>query len=377
MGRFLGIRATTTLLNLSTYSVIRAACTGSQGSDQLTATGPFVPGQRLFIIQIQGTNHGKSEDNYVVSYAAGVITLLFPLEQNYSSASTNRAQVIVVPEAGKVIGSLTVPAWDGSTGGTFVISCSEFRGTILANGGNGNLYSGGDDTLIGGGTGGGFRGGYGERRDPFQNRDARGQQGEGYLGAGTESHLANANGGGAGIANHTSGRSGGGGGGNASGGGGGQATEATYSQGGLAVGTADLSGGIYLGGGGGGGGGHNHVGSGASGGGIIGVYAQKIIEATLRANGGVGAYDNESVTSGGGGGAGGTIFIRAMAIINSIGLFSVNGGGSGPPGSGSAGGAASSGRIRIEACSLSPTTGYPGVNQIGGHVYCGSSVQII
>ena len=180
MARFLGIGSGSSgIIALGSYTPVNVTCSGTSGATSLSATGSFSAGDRLFIHQTRGTSAGVYEDNRVASYSTGTITLVHPLENTYTDSGASQAQVVVVKEASSVTGSYTIPAWDGDTGGLFVMACSgTFAGTVDA-------------------TEKGFRGGAGQSSNS-------GYQGEGSGGAGSVAATANGNGGGGGQRSSTS-----------------------------------------------------------------------------------------------------------------------------------------------------------------------------
>lgn len=280
MSRYLGLgEGSDSTVNLSSYTQIVASCSGSSGSTSLTATNAsFSAGQRIFIHQSRGTGAGAYEDNKILSYVAGTITFVHPLENDYTDSGASQAQVVVVPQATDVTGSFTVDAWDGDTGGLFVIACTgTFSGTINANGK-------------------GFRGASGV------SQNTHGKNAEGSVGAGGSGvNTANGNGGGGGdgASVGVGGPIGGGAGGGygTAGEDGGGSGGGTGGSGGLQVGSTDMTSTIFLGGGGGSAGAGNNSTSldGGDGGGIIVVYANNITSsASLTADG----------ENGGGGGSG-------------------------------------------------------------------------
>lgn len=356
MARFLGFSNGSAPLDLSTYTPIKATCSGTAGATSLTATGSFVAGQRIFICQMRGTGAGQYEDNYVGSYTSGTITTVLPLEYDYGDSGANQAQVVVVPEASSVTGTLTVPAWDGDVGGLSVIACS-------------GTFSGIIDV-----SGKGFRGGAG--RAGAGNVFAYCGEGTGGASAINASEAANGNGAGSSKAgsNVNHGNGGAGGGNGAAGVQGGNYSDAPLGAGGLEVGDVAIST-IFMGGGGSGG--VNNSGSpvtnGANGGGIIVVYAQSIsATASLLANG---ASASGAVNNGyacGGGGAGGTILLRTSDISIGTDLIQAAAGIGGKGDTLKLGGNGSVGRIRVEACSASGTTSPTASSVVGGHDFCSS-----
>lgn len=363
MARFLGIGSGKSgTIALGSYTQTWISCSGTSGSTSLSATGTFSPGDRLFIHQTRGTNAGLGEDNWVVSYSTGTVTLLYPLERDYADSGASQAQVAVVSEASSVTGSYTVPAWDGNVGGLFVMACSgTFSGTVTA-------------------TGKGFRGG------DAVGQASSGKQGEGYSAAGgTTSSSANTTGGGGGVYSVGVSTSGGGGGGYATSGGNGTSNPSiTNGTGGGTAGQADLTTGIFLGGGGGSGAKGNSStssGAGGAGGGIIILYTRAISNtASLLASGANGSNGSGTDWAGAGGGAGGTVFIRSISTAIGTDKILASGGASGdsqtvqPPRTGGAGG---DGRIRIETCSVTGTSTPSASTSIGGHSYCGTNIAIL
>lgn len=377
MARFLGLgNGSDGVINLSSYTPLSYSCSGSSGSYSLTATGSFSAGQRLFIIQSRGSGVGEYEDNQVVSYSPGTVSLLFPLEHTYTDSGASQAQVIIVKQASGVNGSITVPAWNGDVGGVFVMACNGiFNGSVNA-------------------SGSGYRGA--SAIDPWLDAQrADGKHGEGYQGTNynvdaTVAYVSNAGSGGGGAYNNNADAgSGGGGGGHATAGTNGNIGHSTNGSGpgggGGTVGVANLTS-LYFGGGGGSGStayntdenGGVHSGAGGNGGGIIVVYAGSFSSsASLVAsgnNGGSASSADAGYAGGGGGGAGGSILIKGRSVA--VGTSKILAG-AGDRGSGgdmvfnSWGGYGGVGRIRIEACSLSGTTNPGASTAIGGHNYCG------
>ena len=182
-----------------THAPIDASCSGTAGASTLSATNAsFAQGQRIYIIQMRGTNAGvNNEMNTILSYVAGTITLSNPLEFTYTDSGASQAQVIVMPQYSAVnIGStLTSKAWDGNVGGVIPLLCS------------GRIYI--PSTLSS--LGCGFRGGAGGAG----GTNATGTQGESPTGTGSVSTSANGAGGGGGGAKGGTGNNAAGGGGGA------------------------------------------------------------------------------------------------------------------------------------------------------------------
>ena len=359
MPRFLGLgNGSDGVIDLSSYTPLSYSCSGSSGSYSLTATGSFSAGQRLFIIQSRGSGVGEYEDNQVVSYSPGTVSLLFPLEHTYTDSGASQAQVIIVKQASGVNGSITVPAWNGDVGGVFVMACNGiFNGTVNA---SGRGYLGGQDGW-------------------YYGTNQWGRQGEGTPGPrGGATTAANGNGGGGAYMRdgdtNAEGQGGGGGGyGTAGQNGKWYINENYYGLGGNIVGTETLSS-LYFGGGGGGGGMGDGTpttsrGWGQPGGGIIVVYTNSFSSSASLITNGVDGNSADGDQGGGGAGAGGSVLMKARSVSIGSSKITANGGARGAEGSW--GGAGGVGRIRIEACSLSGTTSPTASTAIGGHNYCG------
>lgn len=312
-----GQDSTLTISADTTEAPIDASCTGTSGTQSLSATNAsFTQGQIIFVYQTQGTNAGQWERNSIQSYTAGTITTGTPLLGTYTAG----AQVRVLPQYTNVTvnsGKTYSPKiWNGTVGGILAFIAS---GTLS---GTGNLSA----------SGCGFRGGGSKT------------QGEGITGLGSVSPSANGNGGGGGYGNSNGG--GGAGGGNLNAGANG--TGAQAGAGGSGVGSADLTN-FCLGGGGGGGGADGSNGGaagGKGGGGIFFTVVTYNFTGTVTANG-----VNGSTSSGnegcGGGGSGGSILIKAqVATLGSLLIQSLAGVGS--SGTGNPGGAGSAGRIHLD-----------------------------
>lgn len=364
MSRFLGLgTGSDGSVDLSSYTQLKYSCSGSSGSSSLSATGTFSAGDRLFIHQTRGSGAGNYEDNRVASYSTGTVTLVHPLENTYSDSGASQAQVLVVKEASGVTGSLTIPAWDGNTGGLFVMACSgTFSGDV-----NGNAK--------------GFRGSQGTTDswggDPKNAPLNYGYYAEGTAGAsGTRSNNS-ANGNGAGASSNGTDvlhQCGGSGGSHASGATEGEEYTSNGSSGsiGSTVGSASLET-VFFGGGGAGCRIHQSesykLGDGGNGGGIIIIYTNKLSsDSSLTVNGENGESPTGSDTAAGGGGAGGSILIKSVSA--SLGTITATGGSKGT-GTRVDGGNGGNGRIRVEACNLSGTTSPAASTSTGGHSYCG------
>lgn len=201
-------------------------------------------------------------------------------------------------------------------------------------------------------NGKGFTGASGSRGE-----EALGRQGESYRmnGEGFESNEANGAGGGGGRGNWNSGSyvSGGGGGGSYGTHGQDGSHPSDYSavgRSGTLYGIADLST-IYLGSGGGSGGATDEKifsGHGGNGGGIIMIYAPKIVvEGYLQANGDSGEDLTDSQAGNGGGGSGGSIRLSADDLHLTDNHVTATGGDGGNSPLGGDGGDGGAGRIHI------------------------------
>ena len=371
MSRYLGLgEGSDSTVNLSSYTQIVASCSGSSGSTSLTATNAsFSAGQRIFIHQSRGTGAGAYEDNKILSYVAGTITLVHPLENDYTDSGASQAQVVVVPQATDVTGSFTVDAWDGDTGGLFVIACTgTFSGTINANEK-------------------GFRGGNNGRSNGI---NSIGQQGENQTGSQSYAKASAGVGGGGGGVRTNEGGGVGGAGACANSTSDSETTKrfspgAPGGDGATAFGDDSLST-LLFGGGGGGGGvgdslGTNGLGVGGNGGGIVVVYANKIdSSASITCLGEqAGSFDQDQGP--GGPGASGMILIRSKTVT--IGTDKIQSGQverttlSEGAGFFTYSDYGSEGRIRIESCSITGTTSPTASESEGGHAWCGSLTFIM
>lgn len=363
-----GINGTATLTG--TDAPVDSSCSGSSGGTSLTATNSsFTAGRWIAIIQMRGSNATLGEINQISSYTTGTITTTFPLQRTYTDSGADQAQVIQFPQYNYVdlSGTFSAKAWDGNVGGAIIIASSLI-----------NIASG---TIIDA-TGAGFRAG-----SSVTSSASSGKQGEGTVGAGDTSALtANGNGGGGGGA--FLGPTGGGGCG--AGGGNGTVGAPSFtagtsgsSVGGSVVGNSALTE-IAMGGGGGSGGTRfgspEYSGAGGRGGGIIILFARKIIvNGQILAKGVAGNGPSRDGQGAGGGGAGGSILIRSVSATIGTDLIDARGGAGGiTPGDQEDGGAGGNGRIRIETCDLSGTTSLGEVSIVtGGHSFCSTFSSMI
>lgn len=322
----------------TTEAPIDSACSGTQGSNTLTATnGSFATGQEILIHQTRGTNAGTWQRTKIASYSAGTIITTTPLTISYASSGANAAQVRVIPQYTDVtIDSTkiyTAKAWDGTVGG---ILCFLASGTITVNG-----------TITAAGKG--FRGGA---------IGTAGYQGESSTGAGAASTAANGMAGGGGAYGDGAAAGGGGGGGHAANGTAGQPGARGAGAAGASGGNAGLTT-LLFGGAGGAGGKRQGVasspGAGGNSGGIIFMIGTTLAMgasssvATGGSNGGNNTDAGDS-NGGGGGGSGGAVLIKVQTATLGTNLISTaaGAGGTGGTGSNNNGGAGSVGRLHLD-----------------------------
>lgn len=336
----------------TTDSPIDSACSGTSGTNSLTATNAnFATGQKILIIQMQGTNAGTWQRNEIQSYSAGTITLTDNLNADYSSSGSNTAQVLVLKQytdvtvnSGK---TWTAKAWNGTVGGILAFLANgavAINGTISA---SGKGFRGGIGAVYNAGVGALSQCGYdGESSTGPSSRSIGGGYGD-----------QNSNGaGGGGSPLSSSNRGGGGGGGNATSGGDGKNGGYLNAYGGTTNGSADLT--TFCPGAGGGGGGTDSVGGayagdgGAGGGGII-IYGLSVTvnnstgNILTNGNDGSGSHSNGGC---GGAGSGGDVLIRTQtATLNTTRIVASGGtGGSGGIPGESEGGNGGNGRIHLD-----------------------------
>lgn len=143
-----GLSGNLTISADTTKTNIASAATGTAGAQVLAATGSFVAGQFVLIHQTRGSNHGVYQENKILAYSTGVISLERPLNATYVAG----AQVVVMEDYADVTIDSTrtwsAPAWNGTTGGILAIYVS---GTLTK---TGNISADGK----------GFRGGSGVAR---------------------------------------------------------------------------------------------------------------------------------------------------------------------------------------------------------------------
>jgi hypothetical protein len=349
-----------------THAPIDASCSGTVATNTLAATNvAFAAGQIILIHQTRGANAGQWELNKIDSYAAGIITTLLPLSFTYVSLSSDKAQVIVVPQYSGLTMSnaFTLKAWDGDVGGLspFMVSGVATLSEQFIAKQKGYLCG-------------------------RSSEGSDGEAGEGTAGPRLTQRTDNGSGGGGGLRGPSAGTVEGGhaaGGGNAADAGdAGGKHPGLAGEGGDEAGNAALT--LMVPGGGGGAGGDSFSGAapggqGGNGGGMILIFASKIVvTAAMDADGGAGDGNNNDAGAGAGG-AGGSIFLKAVEAIIGTDLITARGG-IGGTSTGAFNGKAgdgSAGRIRIEACKITGST-IPSANTSeGGHPFCGSANQIL
>lgn len=323
-----------------TETVIDSAASLASASKSCSATNAsFAAGKLVFLHQSQGTGAGSHEFNFIDTYVAGTITMLFPSVNSYSIAGANKAQVRVVPQyqsvdvqSGK---TYTVKAWNGTVGGILM------------------FMSAGSTTITGSinGTGKGYRGGSSGNDDGGTNGEGI-DANPGSLGAGQKGHASSGSGGGAALV-------GGAGSGN---------------PGGTAVMTdSTLLTNFLFGPGGGGGTSNSSSSAGAPGGAIIYILSQTVaVTGSIVSNG---SASSGGVERSGGGGAGGCIRIRASYASIGTNLLTVLGGVGGS--ATNVGGTGSVGRLRVDACQMDGSSSQGQFSsQLGGFSWCQSFIHI-
>jgi Cys-rich repeat protein len=327
-----------------------APVTGTRGTREVmivTAAGLVVPvGARVVLHQTQGSAAvaGAYEFNTVTAAAGATLQLATPLRNDYTTAGTARAQLVVVQAYNDLVigptGELTAPEWNGRTGGILAV---ETTGVVLVEGAirmNGR----------------GFRGPFrGCTSSGGSNRCRYGQQGESWSGLGATGPTPNAGGGGGGGQGEDCGSGGGGAyGTGASAGTPGDCGRAGSvsgfcalqcpNEGGAAggpYGVSSLAGTIHLGSSGGEGGMDEDgglPGAGGNGGGVILLRADGAVtvRGAITASGADGLNGNQTACGGvgcgmggGGGGAGGGVWIAAPSVSLGTSLVTATGGNGG------------------------------------------------
>lgn len=348
-----------TLTVNTTDAPIDSACSGTLGTNQLSANNAsFVVGQRILIIQMQGSGAGSFQETTIQGYdnVGHVISTADNLNFSYNTSGNNTAQVL----AGLQYTNITInggvvwkpKAWNGSTGGILYFFCN---GTLTN---NGQIY----------GTGLGFR------SNVVTGSTA---QGEGSGGVPGFSTAQNGDGAGGGQNGQDSGHvegAGGGGGGNANAGSNGTSGTAprTPGTGGSAVGSADLTT-MLLGGAGGWGGdrfGPTSSGDQGSQGGnggamFFGSIVTFINNGSINFDGVDGLGTGATHAGGtGGGGAGGSFRARVQTVSGSGTITANQGNAAASGGNGGTGGNGSVGYIVVDYLISSSISASPTANQI-------------
>jgi hypothetical protein len=333
----------------------RTTASGTAGQAALTvgSSNLIKIGDVLLIHQTQGQGAGAWEEATVATVDSGTdLTLAQPLANTYSSSGgNNHAQAVAFLRYGSLrvaaTGSLTGPAWNGTTGGVVPIRVRDAL-EVLA-GGSINL------------SGLGFRG----TAHGGTYRNQNGWQGESHLGAGVQTTLAtiNAPNGPGGCGGYqVVGKNGTGGGGGGYGAVGAASVANAYGvsgvAGGLAVGTETLAQ-MFFGGAGGEGSADEdgfQPGWGGNSGGLLYVRAPSAtIQGTLMSRGDRGGPGVQSCggcagagMAGGGGGAGGVVYLRTDVATLGTDVLSATGGTAGAGTQSNPGGAGAVGRVRVD-----------------------------
>jgi hypothetical protein len=312
------------------YDGANAGCSGTAAATALTldAASTFVNGDLVLIHQSRGTGVGSWELNKIASGGGTTsLTLAYPLENTYTDSGASQAQILELKQYSEVnIQSgftLSAPEWDGNKGGIVAFLC---KGTVTVTGNivaSGKGYIGGDAV----------------------NSGQIGFQGEGTVGAATQSTAANGNGAGAGGDFQNQG---GAGGGHAAAG----STNGTAVAG-AAVGLAALTTMMFGGAGGGFGsfGGHATQKVGGDGGGIALIIGKTItVTGSIVTNGVNGTNIVVGADNvGGGGGAGGSVLLKGQIITLGSSLVTASAGSGAAAGGGAKnGGNAAVGRIHAD-----------------------------
>jgi len=231
----------------TTTNTTRVNVTASGTGATPANSAGFAVGDLVLFHQTQKTaNVGRYEFNTIATINSPTNwTLAKPLTYAYDNTN-GVAQVIKVPQYRNVTvqsgGTLTMPAWDGATGGILAFLASgnvTVNGIIAADGTNAS-YTYTDNVPAPGAVGGGFRGGMGIRRNhdhPFAAQQGESTTGVGTSNIGPGTNIPNYSGGGGAhkLNNPNGDRAGGGGGSYASAGADGTTSYAPAALGGLVV----------------------------------------------------------------------------------------------------------------------------------------------
>lgn len=358
-----------TLTSALTINQVATSVDATGGATTMTvgsATG-LAANQLLFVHQSQGTNAGTYELATVQSVSNNIVTLTAALAHDYSSTGgSNHAQVVVVATYEDIdvtaAGSITAPAWNGTTGGILAMKASSLsvEGTISM-------------------TGSGFRGAHHTSADNVCGYACTvGTSGESPVGVGAIDTSNNGAGGGGGAQGQDCGMGGGGAYGSVGGDGVNNVTGACIdlanpatSPGGATFGAADLSQTLAFGGAGGEGGADedgNNPGPGGNGGGIVFIVSPSVtVTGSIQANGAIGgdgvAFDSTCNIGGGcgmgggGGGAGGAVRLQSTTATLGATLVTAQGaiGGTCTCGATNSG-AGGDGRIGVKGTTITGTT---------------------
>jgi len=412
-----------------TINTQRVAVTGYNypGSPTIlvSSTSGFQVGDEVLILSVTDPNTdnplnvaGQWETHYVTGLGFGALILDTPLENTYVVVNGEKHQVVKIPNytTVDVSGTLTCPAWDGSTGGvlffrstgntqvnaTGIITASGkgYRGgtqygsshgggqggeSFLGIGGLGGIYTSDPHGKPGAGGGGaaynGYNGGNGLAGGGggstngtlgygSANRGGAGGGGGGHAGSGGGAGYGTFGYGGSSYGSTNNGVNGGenfsgNGGSNGTGGGGG---------GGGTYGSPDLSR-LYFGSGGGSGGRHDGYvpGAGGNGGGLLYVSANTLTCAGIMESKGGNGGNSGTYSGGGGGAAGGSLLLQAMSLTVSN-TVSAAGGTRGNSHYGNLPGNGGAGRVRLNYLNLANTgtiTPTPFVGQLNNIYHTG------
>ncbi|MCF8366621.1 MAG: right-handed parallel beta-helix repeat-containing protein, partial [Bacteroidales bacterium] len=375
----------TLLINTEQTTVSGANFTGSNAI-LVDSTGGIQIGDEVLIITMTDPKTdmalnavGNWETHIVAGTSSNSLILNSGLQHSYFTANGEKHQVVKVPNYAVVdiAGTLSCPAWNGSTGGILFFRSDEdvtvqATGIISSSskgyrGGNqyGSSHGGGQggESIIGpGGDGGHYA------ADPH-GKVGSGGGGAAYNGYSGGNALAGggggATGGSVGLGSPNTGGAGGGGGGHAG------------SAGGAGYGTFGFGGFSYSGSNNGQNGGENFSGNGGSngtggGGGGGGTYGSAELTKLFPGSGGGRGGRHDGQTSGIGGNGGGLLYISSAAI-NCEGLIQTNGGngGNGATYSGGGGGA-SGGSLYLNAISIDISNAVSASGGTGGNGYYGN-----
>lgn len=362
-GRGDGRNGALSLVANTTASHVNVAITLAVGTASATITTglTIAAGDLFFVHQTQGTNHGRYDFLFVSSYNSGTGAIVFTSNAlyDYSSAASNKAQAVLVPQYTTMATNgftLSAPAWGGSVGGIYVaVALATPSGTYSA-------------------SGKGFRGGTGING----GTNLYAQYGEGYSRvAGTPASPGDVadNGGGGAFKANPGHRFGGGGGGNLVGGGTGNGSgDGQVGSAGL---TASSSDGTLMdfGGGGGGGAGDSGASDGGIGGGICWIIAANFGTITITVAGIIGG--GAANVGGGGGGAAGCGRAQGDSVDCAT-YTSTQTGGNGGSSGGSTGGFGGSSLGIGDFCSVSNAGSSTFVTlNTGGQTWCSVLGSII